>query len=362
MKRILCIILCVCMLSALLPLASASEEYPTELEIYKELIALKTKYPEGMKWSLANSYGWDAGLYYRSRGCLGFGMMISDDVFGKTLPAREIKNNGSNISVYTLRAGDLLRLPGDAHTVVVLERHPDHIVVVEGNYQGKVHWGRKISAYDVSRSVHYTTRYPESYPVEEPKEEVPPLVMTDIVCGDETLSFADIDGHWALDAIKFCVENKYITGVSDGETLKFLPSSTATRGQIVTILWRMKGSPSVSVAHGFTDTPQEWYQAPISWAVSEGIVNGTSETEFSPSGEVTREAVLTMMYRMANSSFKEVSSLSAFADKDDVSEYARDAFAWALFEGIISKDSEKLNPKAAVTRAEIATMINNYMK
>ncbi len=361
MKKLLCLILCACMLSAFLPFAAASEEYPTELEIYKGLIALKTKYPEGMKWSLANSYGWDAGLYYPSRGCLGFGMMISDDVFGKDLPARQIKNNGSNISVYTLKAGDLLRLPGDAHTVVVLERHPDHIVVVEGNYQGKVHWGRKISAYNVSRSVHYTTRYPENYPEEEPKQ-APTPVMTELLCGDETLSFSDIDGHWALDAIKFCVENKYITGIASGDVFAFAPSATATRGQLVTILWRMAGSPSVSETHGFADTPQEWYQAPISWAVREKIANGTSEKEFSPSGEVTREAVLTMMYRMAKSSFKEVSSLSAFADKDDVSPYARDAFAWALFEGIISKDSERLNPKAAVTRAEIATMIYNYMK
>lgn len=126
-----------------------------EKQIYKDMIAMKSKYPEGMKWTNANYYAWKGGIYSGGYGCAGFAFAISDAAFG-SLPARQ-HTNFSNI-----RVGDIVRMDNNGHSVIVLEVKENGVVVAEGNFNSSVHWGRKISFSEIrSTGTYVMTRYPK---------------------------------------------------------------------------------------------------------------------------------------------------------------------------------------------------------
>lgn len=132
--------------------------------VYNAMIAFKSTYPEGTPYTNDNYYDWKGGVFSRGYGCAGFAFMLSDAAFG-TLPARKFTDYS------TLRVGDLLRTNNDAHFVVVLEIHESNIIVTEGNYGGKVHWGRSIPMSEVfsSSTTYGLTRYPVGY--QEPAKD-----------------------------------------------------------------------------------------------------------------------------------------------------------------------------------------------
>lgn len=126
----------------------------TQSNVAQTLYALKAEYPELAHWDIDSSYTSEAlGLTYA--GCAGFALMCSDLVFGD-LPITEVHSDFDRIKV-----GDMVRDEAGYHTVLVLEKRQDSIVVVEGNYNGTVHWERVM---DRSSSEFYnftvTTRYP----------------------------------------------------------------------------------------------------------------------------------------------------------------------------------------------------------
>lgn len=123
-------------------------------QIYKDMIAMKSQYPEGKKWTNDNFYAWKGGTYYGGFGCAGFAFMLSDAAFGD-LPARK-HTDFSNIKV-----GDIIRMNKDTHSVIVLEVNNDSVIVAEGNYNNKyVHWGRKIRNSEIKKTGTYVmTRY-----------------------------------------------------------------------------------------------------------------------------------------------------------------------------------------------------------
>ena len=130
---------------------------PTQEEVRQSILALQPEYPEGMAWGSEKVYVWDAN------GCIGeacsaFAMEISDRVFGAT-PATEVY---LQIKLEDLHAGDILcyrTSPTTTHAVVILEVHADHVVIVEGNYDGKVHWGRTMTREEVESAYCYYSRY-----------------------------------------------------------------------------------------------------------------------------------------------------------------------------------------------------------
>lgn len=127
----------------------------TEKQVYADMIAMKSKYPEGMKWTNANYYAWKGGIYSGGYGCAGFAFAISDAAFGD-LPARK-HTDFSNI-----RVGDIVRMNNDTHSVIVLEVKESGVVVAEGNYNSSVHWGRQISFSAIrSTGTYVLTRYPQ---------------------------------------------------------------------------------------------------------------------------------------------------------------------------------------------------------
>ena len=172
--------------------------------------------------------------------------------------------------------------------------------------------------------------------------------------------FTDLDPNgWYHDGVNYMIENGMMNGVGDG---MFEPNGSVTRAMLVTILYRQAGSPSVEgKTNPFIDVkPNKYYTNAVIWAFHNGIVNGTTPTTFEPEEPVTREQIATILYRREGA--PEVKQdLSAFVDTDQVSSYAHAAMQWAVAEGVIKGDGNRLNAKGDATRAEIATMLMRYL-
>ena len=134
---------------------SLYDEYIPTQTVSENLISMKAKYPEGMKWTNENVYAWNGGVYSRGGGCVSFAFILSDSIFGD-LPASK------HTDFSQIKVGDIVRLYNDIHSVVVLKKEGNIITVAEGNYNSSIHWGREIDISDSSNGFTYVlTRYPK---------------------------------------------------------------------------------------------------------------------------------------------------------------------------------------------------------
>lgn len=182
-------------------------------------------------------------------------------------------------------------------------------------------------------------------------------------CPSRKFTDAPKPDNWAHAGIDYCIENNLMNGMSD--TI-FSPNGTVTRAQLVTILYRVANEPEVVSSGTFTDVPNGmWYSNSIEWAAANNIVNGVSKNRFNPMGNITREQIATILYRYAGNPAVS-GNLSAFPDKDMVHDYAIDALIWAteeeLINGIKSNDVTKLAPQSNATRAQIAAIIMRFIE
>lgn len=188
--------------------------------------------------------------------------------------------------------------------------------------------------------------------------------VTFVEATPESLPFTDVnEGDWFHDAVRYVYDNGLMDGVGDGQ---FAPNATTNRAMVVTILHRLAGEPAVVGDVGFTDVePGLWYTDAVLWAAQKGIVNGISETEFSPSGDLTREQLATVLYRYAESMGYDVSAsvdLSGFPDAGDIQSYATQALSWAVAEGLLQGfEDDSLQPGGTATRAQIATILMRFL-
>ncbi|MBE6927676.1 MAG: hypothetical protein E7467_04205 [Ruminococcaceae bacterium] len=175
-----------------------------------------------------------------------------------------------------------------------------------------------------------------------------------------SVAFKDVNvNDWFHEAVDFMVKNDYMNGVAPDT---FAPNATLTRGMVVTVLYRMAGSPAVEAPSTFTDVKEgEWYADAIAWAQANGVVKGMTETTFEPLTAVTREQIATILYRYAGGTAVEI-DLGEFADADKISAWALEAMLWAVNEGIFSGDNGNLNPTHNATRAQFATIMYRYSK
>ena len=177
--------------------------------------------------------------------------------------------------------------------------------------------------------------------------------------------FTDVkDNAWYAEAVQYVYENGLMAGVSS--TL-FSPNSTTTRGQLVTILYRAEGGPTVYETAKFDDVPAgKWYSKAVSWASENGIVSGYGNGRFGPNDGVTREQMVTILRRYAESRHIDTNKrvdLSNYTDYKTISTYAVAPMQWAVAEGLISGTSKTdLSPKGTSTRAQIAVVLKRYQE
>lgn len=176
-KRVLSIVLALCLCMTVIPEVRAEEAVPSPQEVYEILIAFRDRdgYKEGTVWTNEThpNYKWNGGtaggIANIGAGCVAFAYQLSDAAFGN-LPARMY----SSVKLSEVKPGDILRVNGGAHTVIVLQVNDAGVVVAEGNLSGKVHWGRGMSKAEVEAASHYITRYPEGYvPPDDPSAGEP---------------------------------------------------------------------------------------------------------------------------------------------------------------------------------------------
>ena len=143
--------------------------------------------------------------------------------------------------------------------------------------------------------------------------------------GHKCAAYTDIPTDWAKEGICFVIENGLMVGTT---STTFAPKDTLTRAMLVTVLYRMAGSPAVDAPSGFTDVADgQWYSDAIAWAAANGIVNGVGNNRFAPSEPVTREQLAAIFFRYAKAEAPEADVLSGYPDAEAISTYARDAMA-----------------------------------
>lgn len=187
-------------------------------------------------------------------------------------------------------------------------------------------------------------------------------VTTGVMAAVTPFPFTDVaTGAWYFGDVYYAFNNALFAGTSAST---FEPELTMTRGMLVTVLWRMEGSPKAA-ASSFTDAGGSWYSGAVDWAAANGIVKGYSDKVFAPNDTITREQMAAVLYRYASFKGIDVSAakdLGGFADSASVSAYAKDAMSWAVAEGIINGADGKLLPAGGATRAQVAAILHRYIE
>lgn len=177
---------------------------------------------------------------------------------------------------------------------------------------------------------------------------------------DPLAGFIDVpDNAWYRPAVEYVCSHGLMTGTS---SITFSPSAVTDRAMLVTILYRLDGSPAVSQAAPFPDVPADiWYTDAVAWAAANGIVEGYGNGNFGPTDPVTREQVATILYRYIDyrgGDTSALSSLDGYIDEADVSAWAERALEWAVGNRIINgTDTKALLPGGQASRAETAQIL-----
>ena len=168
---------------------------------------------------------------------------------------------------------------------------------------------------------------------------------------ENSKDFADVpDSYWGADAVDFATSRELFNGTSE---TAFTPDGNMTRAMIVTVLARYEGVD--------TSTGNTWYDAGRDWAMAAGISDGTNMD-----GTLTREQLATILYRYAQSkgydvSIGEETNILSYVDALDISEYAIPAMQWACGTGIMEGADGRLSPQDEATRVQVATMLMRFI-
>ena len=213
-------------------------------------------------------------------------------------------------------------------------------------------WSDGTTTYDARATVTITknttftavwVRHPDTPYVPEPEQPEQPETPV--------FPFYDVPSSaWYYSAVKYVYENKLMDGV---DTYVFAPNDTLTRAMVWTIIARMSG---VDTTGG-----NSWYAKAQEWVITNGISDGEN-----PTAAITREQLVTMLYRYAQIKGYDVSvgentNILSYVDATSISEYAMSAFQWACGSGLTEGDENgALTPLATATRAQAAAMIMRF--
>ena len=216
----------------------------------------------------------------------------------------------------------------------------------------EVEWNSGIGAV-------YSATVSESYKSGEPA--VLEDMTDETVCEERDNPFVDIDESWAKEDILKAYYAGLVNGTGDGE---YSPEVEATRGMFVTLLYRLAGEPVVEEEVPFTDVEEgAYYEDAAVWAYTNGITNGTGADTFDPDRVITREEMVTLLYRYAQFVGRDVTAeddLASFTDVSAVSDWALDAMEWAVADDILEGFDNELMPQGTATRDQLAAMFVRY--
>ena len=218
------------------------------------------------------------------------------------------------------------------------------------------------SRCDYSYKKSFTAMVDHNY---ESKTQNGMVIYTCSFCGDSYSegslydTYEDLSADaWYVEEVSFVLNKGLMNGFEDGS---FRPDEKLTRAQLVTILYREAGAPSVEgLANPFTDLELDWYKPAILWAANEGIVNGVTETTFEPDTPITREQIATILWRSQGK--PDSNAGLAFTDAAQISDYAVTALRWAVVEGLFrGDDTGLLRPADYASRAELSAVLMRYL-
>ena len=205
-----------------------------------------------------------------------------------------------------------------------------------------------------------------SWSYEQPESDVTIEVIFGEIAPEPSVDiseiFLDVDPDaWYRDAVQFAYDNGLMTGTSATE---FAPDVTTTRAMIVSILARLEGVTSASDA-GFSDVDDEWFATAVNWAANVGVVNGFEDNTFRPNDAITREQLAAILCNYAAWKGEDVSAraeLSRYSDVAAISSWATDVMRWAVAENLISGvTNDTLQPQGAATRAQVAAILQRFL-
>ncbi|MBR2240750.1 MAG: S-layer homology domain-containing protein [Clostridia bacterium] len=215
-------------------------------------------------------------------------------------------------------------------------------------------------------SCWFSVQGPDNYVfTKEVEDMVNSIKIKDTVLKSKGIPFTDVSKtSWYFSAVKDMYDNNIISGLNK---YTFGPNEKLTRGMIVTILWRMEGSPANDGKSRFTDVDSKaWYGQAVKWASANKIVNGYSgTTKFGPKDNILRQDLAGVLRNYAKYKGKNVNvtaDLTEFKDYKQISNYAKASMEWAVGKKVITGNSKTktLAPKGNATRAEAASMIKKY--
>lgn len=188
------------------------------------------------------------------------------------------------------------------------------------------------------------------------------LLPSTVFAANSNVPFTDVkETDWFYDAVGYVYENGMMSGTGNNQ---FSPNVTTTRGMIVTILYRLEGSPAVSTSSFDDVAAGEYYANGVSWAAANGVVSGYGNNLFGPNDPITREQMATILHRYAQHKEYETTvsgDVSSFTDGASVSSYAVEPMNWAVGTGLLSGvGNNMLNPTGNATRAQAATILMRF--
>lgn len=189
-------------------------------------------------------------------------------------------------------------------------------------------------------------------------EVIPPNTT---YAGCPSANFSDLNrSFWYHSYVDYVLQQGMMNGIS---STKFNPEGDLTRAMLVTILYRSVGQPEVThLSHPFRDVGEDlWYSDAVTWAYNAGIVNGMTADAFAPDSRITREQIVTILYRF-NGEEAATGNLDGFPDSQEVSGYARQAMAWAIGAEIINGKSGRIAPLENATRCQVAKILACYLQ
>ena len=183
-----------------------------------------------------------------------------------------------------------------------------------------------------------------------------------------TLPFTDVsEGDWFYDPVVYAYDEGLMTGTSATE---FAPNVTMTRAMIVSVLYRLEGSPDLSegnLGYPYEDVEGDaWYAMPVYWARESGVMAGYSDSTFGPNDPITREQLAATLYKYAEYKGEDVSArtdLSGYSDAATISDWAEEVLSWANAEGYVNgMTATTIDPQSGATRAQVAAIFQRYLE